>query len=204
MNARVTPAQRAALAKLAPLVGDAFYLAGGVAIAARLGHRTSRDLDLFSAENPIDRLSAIEQLEGVVITSRAGGTIHLTLDGVPVSLLQYRYPMLHAPEPVEGLPVALASVDDLACMKLSAIASRGLARDFWDLHELIAATRTTLAERLDAYRRKYPVEDVGHVIRSLVYFGDAETAPLPEGLTAGQWNQIRRDFERWVGELVAS
>jgi len=69
--------------------------------------------------------------------------------------------MLHAPESVDSLPISLASVDDLACMKLSAIASRGLARDFWDLHALLAATRTSLHSQLAAYRRKYPVEDVG-------------------------------------------
>ena len=49
-------------------------------------------------------------------------------------------------------------IDDLACMKLSAIAGRGLARDFWDLHELIVASGRSLPEMLAAFRRKYPVQ----------------------------------------------
>ena len=42
------------------------------------------------------------------------------------------------------------------------------------------------------------------MIRSLVYFGDAQAQPLPEGLDAEGWDAIRRDFEHWVGELVAA
>lgn len=204
MTEAIPPAQRKVLDKLAPLIADAFYLAGGAAIAARLHHRQSRDLDLFSAENPVDRITAIEGIEGATIIGRARGTIHLAIDGVPVSLLQYPYPMLQAPERVEGLPIPLASVADLACMKLSAIAGRGIARDFWDLHALMAATGDGLTAQLAAFRRKYPVEDVGHVIRSLAYFGDAESQPLPEGLSAVRWKEIRRDFETWVADLVAA
>ena len=43
----VTPAQRDALKLLAGVVGPTSYLAGGVAVAARLGHRQSLDLDVF-------------------------------------------------------------------------------------------------------------------------------------------------------------
>jgi Nucleotidyl transferase AbiEii toxin, Type IV TA system len=45
----LTGEQEAALAKLHPLLGDEFYLAGGVAVALRLHHRVSRDLDLFTS-----------------------------------------------------------------------------------------------------------------------------------------------------------
>ena len=45
----VIPAiQRRALARLSTLaIADDLYLAGGVAIAIHLGHRTSRDLDFL-------------------------------------------------------------------------------------------------------------------------------------------------------------
>ena len=82
-------------------------------------------------------------------------------------------------------------------MKLSAITGRGTARDFWDLHSIVAHTGRPLADFLEAFRRKYPVEDLGHVIRSLAYFGDAGE-PLPTGLTESHWARIRRDFEAWV------
>jgi hypothetical protein len=87
-------------------------------------------------------------------------------------------------------------------MKLSAIAGRGAARDFWDLHTLVTETGRPLGDWMDAFRTKFPSHDVGHLLRSLVYFGDADAAPLPEGLTADHWTRIQRDFQAWVPALV--
>lgn len=197
----ITGDQRSALAKLAPLLQDGFYLVGGVAIAAHFSHRTSRDLDLFATRDPTPLQSDLDHLPGVTIEGRASGTLHLKVDGIPVSLIEYRYPLLLPPETYADLPVPVASLDDLACMKLSAIAGRGAARDFWDLHTIVTRTGRPLREFLETFTRKYPVEDVGHVVRSLVYFGDAR-GPLPAGLTSDHWEQIQRDFETWVRTLM--
>jgi hypothetical protein len=131
------------------------------------------------------------------IKNHAPGTLHLRVDEIPVSLLEYRYPLLARPASKASLPVPVASIDDLPCMKLSAIAGRGAARDFWDLHTIVTRTGRPLPEFLDAFRRKYPVEDIGHVLRSLVYFGDAGDL-LPEGLSPSQWERIQADFQTWV------
>lgn len=51
-----------------------------------------------------------------------------------------------------GFP--LAGLRDLAAMKLSAIAKRGVRRDFWDLHEIISRTEVSLqAATLSPSRR---------------------------------------------------
>lgn len=197
----ITDKQRAVLKKLASVLGEGFYLVGGVAVAAHLAHRTSRDLDLFATSDPNDLRTQLDHLPGVEIESRAPGTLHLRVDEIPVSLIEYRYPLLATPSSIANLPVPVASIDDLACMKLSAIAGRGAARDFWDLHTIVTRTGRLLPDFLDAFRRKYPVEDIGHVLRSLVYFGDAGD-PLPKGLSPSQWAQIRRDFETWVRAAV--
>ena len=199
----ITSEQRQALAKLAPLLQDGFYLVGGVAIAAHLSHRTSRDLDLFATRDPTVLQAELDHVPGVAIASRAPGTLHLKVDGIPVSLIEYRYPLLAPPERCAELPVPVASIDDLASMKLSAIAGRGAARDFWDLHTITTRAARPLTELLDVFRRKYPVEDLGHVVRSLAYFGDA-TGPLPAGLSPSHWTQIQRDFETWVRGLASS
>jgi len=136
-----------------------------------------------------------------MVASRSPGTIHLKVDGVPVSLIEYRYPLLLPPETCADLPVPVASLDDLACMKLSAIAGRGAARDFWDLHTIVTRTGRSLHEFLDVFTQKYPVEDIGHVVRSLVYFGDA-SGPLPIGLTPDRWAAIQQDLETWVRGLM--
>jgi Nucleotidyl transferase AbiEii toxin, Type IV TA system len=136
------------------------------------------------------------------VVGRRPGTLFLKIDGVPVNLLEYRYSLLESTSQVAGLPVPIASIVDLACMKLSAIAGRGAARDFWDLHEIITVTGRSLSDLLAAFQRKFPVEDLGHAIRSLGYFADAETAPLPAGLEPSRWATIKRDFEGWIVPVI--
>jgi hypothetical protein len=198
----LTDAQRSALDALAPLIAGDFYLGGGVAIALRLSHRQSRDLDFFATErDPTDFEERLAQLAGVIVTGKASGTLHLEVKGVPVSLLRYRYPMLHDPEPDARVPVRLASMDDLVCMKLSAIGGRGARRDFWDLHELLVKQGLSLAQALDLFTKKYPAVDRGHIVRALSYFGDADAEPMPVELTKPTWEEIKRDFARWVVSL---
>jgi hypothetical protein len=206
MTEPVTPEQRAALQALVPALPAGAYLAGGVAIAATLRHRASRDLDLFvKADFDPERLAErlVGEVPGLRVTSMAPGTLYLELNGVPASVLSYRYPLLAEPRPDTELAVPVASLEDLACMKLSAIASRGMARDFWDLHALLehGVAGGDLEHALRLYQRKFEADDVGHVVRSLVYFGDAEASPLPAGLSQPGWEQIKRDFEDWVSAL---
>jgi hypothetical protein len=194
-----SPEQKEVLRQLSPLLPPDAYLAGGVAIAARLHHRTSRDLDWFvSGTDPLMLVDALSTA-GAKIVSRAEGTLYVELAGIPASIIRYEYALLEPLEPLLG--VRAASLEDLACMKLSAIASRGKARDFWDLHEILARTAKTLPGLLDAYQRKYVRHDVGHVVRSLVYFADAEADPMPEGLEEASWEGIKRDLERRVVAL---
>ncbi len=202
MSIKIPAIQLAVLDKLAMTLAGRFYLVGGVAVAAHLGHRISHDLDFFTSDDPTQLQGDLEELPGVTVLSRSGKTLHLRVDGVPVSLINYRYRLLEPASPIADLPVPVAAISDLACMKLSAIANRGAARDFWDLHSLIVATNQPLEHYLEEFRRKYPVEDIGHVIRSLVYFGDAATEPLPIGLGIEHWSRICRDFELWARAIA--
>ena len=193
----ITPEQRAALAKLAPALEPGTYLAGGVAAGIALGHRLSKDLDLFvPADFDEDRLA--ERLAATVpdarVVGRGPATLHLEVDGVPTSILSYRYPSLSPPRAHGGLAVPVVSLDDLVCMKLSAIAGRGAAKDFWDLERLLdhGAAGGSLAGAIERFRTKFGREDLGHVIRSLAYFGDADAAPLPAGLDGLVWEEIKQ------------
>ncbi len=204
MGGMMTEAQRAALAALSRVVTPEFYLAGGQAIAARLHHRTSHDLDLFTTSDPTELLAALQRLDDVVITGQAPGTVHLRIGSVPASLLTYPYALLQPATAIDGFAVPVASLEDLAPMKLAAISHRGAARDFWDLHEIIQTTQRPLKDWLAVFQRKYPKVDVGHVVRSLGYFDDAEADELPVGLDRPGWERIRADFEAWVKGLMAT
>ncbi len=201
----VTPEQFAALEAIAPVLGTDYYLGGGVAVALRMHHRRSRDLDLFTVlADPASLDTALAGTPEVRVVQRSPGTLHLLVHGVPVSLLRYPYALLAPPEPQASIAVPLASTADLAAMKLSAIGGRGARRDFWDLHVLLTGTGQSLEDALDAFALKYPGVDPGYVVRALAYFGDAEAEPMPEGLTAERWTELRRDFERWVLALNSS
>lgn len=202
----ITPAQREALLQLSPAIEAGTYLAGGVAIAVELRHRLSLDLDLFVANDfDADRLAErlLPHAPSLRVVGRSAGTLHAEVAGVPVSVLSYRYPLLVPTHTRPDLPIPLASLQDLACMKVSAIAGRGAAKDFWDLSELLQAhvAGGELPSLLRLYERKFPVDDVGHAIKSLAYFGDADAAPLPRGLRPARWVAIKEEFLRRVSAL---
>ena len=64
------------------------------------------------------------------------GTLQGTIQGVRVTFLRYQYPMLRAVQRWKDMNCDLASLEDLACMKLSAIAQCGARKDFCDLYAL--------------------------------------------------------------------
>lgn len=186
------------------LRGGDFYLAGGTALALLEGHRVSIDLDLFAARvNDPEMLAA--RLQGVdedlVVTSVAPQTLYLRITGIQVSFLGVSCELLQPPiDPGEGL-IPLASGDDIAAMKLAAIASRGSRKDFVDLWVLVSR-RASLHHYLECYRAKYRSHDIGHVVRSLVYFDDADQEPPLRLLTDAPWERVKADFKTWVGALL--
>jgi hypothetical protein len=196
-----TDAQQRVLAELAPILPEDAYLAGGVAVSLHCGHRESHDIDLFvERSDPLTLESALLGMGGVTIDSRAEGTLYATVHGVPVSILSYSTPLSASAE-LDEIPVKVASLTDLACMKLSAISKRGAARDFWDLYVILERQPDGLSGLLEAFQQKHPRVDIGHVVRSLAYFDDAEAEPRPRGMSEELWKQIRSDIERRVREL---
>jgi hypothetical protein len=117
-----------------------------------------------------------------------------------MSFIGYDYPLVEPTVPWPQFGLRLAGLDDIACMKLSAIVSRGSRKDFIDLHYLIRHFHP-LGEYLEKYKKKYRNCDIGHVVRSRVYFADAETEPPVRMLKPVSWKQVKSDFERWVADL---
>lgn len=195
----------AAAARLAE-AAEGFQLAGGTALALRLGHRVSLDLDLFSAENSLGGeqrralLDALKASGPLKIKDEKDGTCHLDLGGTAVSLFHYDYPVLARPQRWRGLE--LASLEDIAAMKLSAVLGRGSKRDFIDLHEL--CLKMGLKRVMSTAGRKFPRhEDFPlQAARALVYFEDAEKEPMPRMLGPATWDGVRAYFEAAVPKFV--
>ncbi len=199
--------QRRALDRQSKLpVMAEFYLAGGTALGIHLAHRRSVNLDFFSRTPNADLDATKRALEAcfdeLVVRSQTDVSIHLLCDGLPVDFVRYPYPPLDAPTSAFGL--GLATVRDLAVMKLAAISRRGLRRDFWDLFEALG-TGLTLRECGEAYVRRFGVReaDLYHVLRALTYFEDAEKDPAyPRGLDAAKWEAIKVFFRKEAPRLL--
>jgi predicted nucleotidyltransferase component of viral defense system len=91
----------------------------------------------------------------------------------------------------------LASLADLACMKLAAIAQRGSKKDFVDIYALGQET-FSLTNMLTFYRRKYDVQDIGHILYGLSYFDQAEKERTPRMIWNVDWKEIRKTIQSWV------
>jgi len=179
------------------------YMGGGTALALQLGHRLSVDFDWFTfklgdPERVLRRLrSAPIPFEVLSIDVE---TLYLLVGGVQMSFLGYDYPLLGPLALWKEVGLHLANMKDIACMKLSAIASRGSRKDFVDLHFLIRSF-DSLDAYVQLYREKFKSRDIGHVVRSLVYFDDADAEPELKMIKPLSWDRIKSDFEAWVKRL---
>ncbi len=199
-------AQTAVLGRMgSAMTRDGFYLAGGTAVALHLGHRRSVDLDWFTPEALDDPLRYAGRLraEGLALTdlSTRRGTLHGRIDGVRVSLIEYRYPLLEGALPLGETGARVAALGDLAAMKLAAVAQRGTRRDFVDIHALATRYRP-LGDLLGLYRRKYGATDITHVLYALSCFDDAEPEGMPDMLLPADWVAVKTDIKAWVKALA--
>jgi hypothetical protein len=71
----------------------------------------------------------------------------------------------------------MASLNDIGCMKLSAILGRSVLKDYVDLYA-ICKTTIPLNELLEKAKIKYPTINQGAFIRALGYYGDIQIAPI--------------------------
>ena len=204
MFPNILPAnQKSLLAALGqqPFLAD-YYLAGGTALALQLGHRLSVDLDFFCSGKIISdqlkqHLSRIQPLE---IRNESDGTLHGVMNGVQLSFIEYPYPHLQAVELYEQ--VQLASLPDIACMKIAAVTGRSTKKDFVDLY-FLSQHKLDLQAIWSLMDKKFPNVSYSayHVLRSLVYFQEAEQTEMPKMLVSCGWEEVKRYFAREVPRL---
>ena len=178
-----------------------FYLAGGTALAIHLAHRISVDLDWFTQRPFADGMLLAQAIRAsnvdLEIEQVSPGTLHGEIQGVRVTFLQYQYPMLQPVKIWDETNCPLASLEDLACMKLSALAQRGARKDFCDLYAL-GKKAFSLQDMLGFYRKKFNIPDIGSVLYGLVYFDDAESERMPRMLWDVNWREIKNTILGWV------
>ena len=174
------------------------YLAGGTAIALILGHRKSVDLDWFTIHGFKDPEIFARELKSDLAKSSTlltdidvgKGTVYATANTVRMSILEYPYPLLNDLMDYPAPGCRVASLDDLSCMKLSAVARRGSKKDFVDIYALLEK-HASLRQMFTAYRNKYADHDIATTVLSLAYFDDADKEEMPEMLWDVSWEEIK-------------
>ncbi len=179
------------------------YLAGGTALALQLGHRMSYDLDFFTKDEFHEEilLQMLGKTAGFLPVKIGRGSILGRFDDVRFSILHYEYPLLY---PVKKFGrVNIADPLDIGAMKILAAASRGTKRDFIDIF-FICRELAPLKTLLDLYDKKYRnlTSMLMHIIKSLMFFEDAEADDMPDMLMRADWEEIKRFFTSEAGKLA--
>ncbi len=178
------------------------YLAGGSACALQIGHRVSLDLDFFT-EKEFDTeivLKQLEELTGFKLDETAKWTILGSFPKVKFSYFYYRYPLIKKTSQLSQ--IKLASLEDIAAMKIDAICSRGTKRDFIDLYFLVK--KISLEQIFKFYDKKYGKlsNNILHIMRSLDYFADADSQESPKMLVPVSWEEIKKFFQKQAIRLA--
>ncbi|MCG2692158.1 nucleotidyl transferase AbiEii/AbiGii toxin family protein, partial [Microgenomates group bacterium] len=119
---------------------------------------------------------------------------------VKLSFFMYPYRMLYPFLEYSG--VKMADLKDIACMKLDAISRRGTKRDFIDL--FFICQQFELKYLLKLFEKKFQKLNVPiwHVIKSLIYYEDAEKNDLPKMLVPVDWEEVKQYFQVQVKQLA--
>lgn len=179
-----------------------FVLYGGTGLALQLGHRASEDFDFFSSSGfDPDRLRARlpffrdldpadpdtwvhrkrDNLEAFV---NRGGVVKIAFFGGLDTLQR-----IEDPRRAAGSRVRVASLVDLAGMKMRVIQVRGSWKDYVDIHTLVlhgidVPTGLAAAKAID--RGFDPITS----IRALQFYGDGTLDRVPA--------TMQRDLTRWA------
>jgi len=151
------------------------YLAGGTALALQIGHRTSVDFDFYTSKY-FKKGSLIKHFKdnlgkySLKVLRDTDDTFEIQVNDILISCFFYFYSLIENLENIQD--VQLASIKDIAAMKIVAISQRGKRRDFIDIYYLIE--ELGLEAILLLTEKKYPEFDRYNGLRGLVYFIDAD------------------------------
>lgn len=175
-----------------------FYLSGGTALALHIGHRESEDLDFFTQQEfdpqlMQQNLIKIGQIENVELSLN---TLNAYLNKVKLQFLYYPYSLLEKPS--EWNNIQISSLIDIACTKLITISMRGNKKDFIDLFFVLK--EISLIELFNKLESKYTSINYNHshILKSLIYFDDAENQPMPRMHKQANWSEIKQKITQEV------
>jgi predicted nucleotidyltransferase component of viral defense system len=194
---KLTTTVTSLLEQIGDILPPGTYLAGGTALAMHLNHRSSFDLDFYCPQEfDIEMLK--QRVESIYPEFSVISTSWQTLTGkykdTEISIFYYKYPLLKPLTKWKSLNVA--SIEDIAVMKLEAIGGRGLKRDFFDLYKICVNKNWSIKDVLEMRNSKFPNAEASlpHIIKSLIFFDDAETRSERAEIVDKEWEMVKKFF----------
>jgi hypothetical protein len=187
------------------LKDSSWYLAGGTALALQANHRRSVDLDFFSQEKNFENDDFLRRFSGVKewnLTINRKNTIYGELFKAKISFISYPF-FIPKHKPKFYGSIRILSPIDIGVMKTVAISQRGRKRDFFDVY-WCANNIEPLKTIIKRLKVQYPsvVHDFHHILKSLVYFKDAESDPEPEIYFNANWKKIKSFFTKEISMIA--
>lgn len=182
-----------------------YYMIGGTALSLQLGLRLSYDFD-FCVQNQFNNeilLQELKTLELIEVKQNQKGTCDVILNGVQVSFFYYPNPNINNYITTDEMPkLKMASILDIAIMKIVAIGGRGAKKDFFDLYNIINKTDIDIKELAQGLIKKCG-DNVNYmnIIMGLSYFEDAEQEILPDAFVEYDWDSIKEFFINFQGKF---
>lgn len=188
-----------------------FVLVGGTSLSLRLGHRMSDDIDLFTDYDygsldfaQIERYLSTSfnyfnqpsqsEIVGFGRKYFVGETENkcIKLD------LMYTDPYFEHYNTING--IRMATLKQIAAMKMQAISGGGRKKDWWDIHELL--NYYSLSEMI-GFHKKWQEwsHDTNELLNKLTAFSIADEEPDPVCLKGKNWEFIKMDIIDEVLEL---
>src|ERR1700722_15020950 len=156
---------------------NAFNLVGGTALALKVGHRKSIDIDLFStsAFSAPDLAGHLEASYQAQVLKILDNGVFCFVDNVKVDLIAHQYPLIESLETVDG--IRIVSLLDIGAMKLNAMFNSGKRlKDFVDMYFLFEIY--SLNQLLQVCQRKYPDLNMTLVKQSVIRHDEIISLPI--------------------------
>ena len=190
-----------------------YYMIGGTALSLQMGLRESFDFDFcvpaqFNNELLLEELGKIGEVK---VKQNQSGTCDVILNGVQVSFFYYPDKIINElVKPQEMPKLRMASILDIAIMKIVAIGGRGAKKDFFDLYNIINKCKISIKELADGLIKKCGNEtNYVNIIMGLSYFEDAEQEILPKTFVEYNWEEIKeffinyqKEFKKYIEKMI--
>jgi hypothetical protein len=182
-----------------------FMLVGGTALAMQIGHRKSVDIDLFAHEPfNADRLGTLlEESFGFELSYLHNNTLKGIIGNTFIDIMTHNYPLVSNPLSFNG--ITLASIRDIAAMKLNAISGNGTrVKDFIDVYFIMK--NLSFEEIIRSFSIKYGKRNEFHALKSLTYFEDVDLHSWPEMILEPGINftKIKKTLIKEQGKFLRS